>query len=203
MGVEESATSSDPAAVAVTRLIGAAQQGDAKAAAELLPLVYEHLRQLARQRMAGQPADHVLQATALVHEAYLRLVGGKRIDFAGRSHFFFAAADAMRRILIDHARARGRLKRGGGGRRLPLNNVLELATDDRRTAEILALDEALSRLQEQSPDVAAMVRLRFYGGLSIEETAAALGVSPRTVKRDWTFARAWLLRELSDDHDEK
>ena len=186
-------------AAEVTRLIGAARGGDAQAADQLLPLVYEQLRQLARQRMASQPADHTLQATALVHQAYLRLVGGKQIDYAGRSHFFFAAAEAMRQILIDHARARAAPKHGGGRRRLQIQSVLDLAAaDEARIPEILALDEALSRLQQQSPDTAAMVRLRFYAGLSVDETAQALGVSPRTVKRDWTFARAWLLRELND-----
>jgi RNA polymerase sigma factor (TIGR02999 family) len=182
----------------VTLLLDAARGGDAQAADQLLPLVYDQLRQLARRRMATEAVDHTLQATALVHQAYLRLVGGGRIDYAGRSHFFFAAAEAMRQILIDHARARAAGKRGGGRRRLPINNVLDLATDEARLPEILALDDALSRLQEQSPQTAAMVRLRFYAGLSVDETAQALGVSSRTVKRDWTFARAWLLRELND-----
>jgi RNA polymerase sigma factor (TIGR02999 family) len=185
------------AAPDVTRILDAARRGDARAAGQLLPLVYEHLRGLARQRMAAQSASHTLQATALVHEAYLRLVGDDGARFADRSHFFFAAAQAMRQILVDHARARGALRRGGGRGRVPLNSVLDLAAEE-RFDEFLSLDEALSRLQQVSPEVAEMVRLRFYAGLSIEEAAGALGVSPATVKRDWTFARAWLLRELGD-----
>jgi len=181
----------------VTRLLDAAGRGDAKAANELLPLVYEQLRQLAAARMALQPSEHTLQATALVHEAYLRLVGSTSINFAGRRHFFFAAAQAMRQILIDHARANGSSKRGGERRKLPLNNVLDLM-GPQQLPQILDLDEALSRLEKEAPDVVAMVRLRFYGGLSIEEAAETLGVSPSTIKRDWTFARAWLLRQLEE-----
>lgn len=182
-----------------TTLVAAAGAGDPRAASELLPLVYDQLKELARQRMASERADHTLQATALVHEAYLRLAGGADIPWSGRTQFFFAAAEAMHRILIDHARARGQIKRGGGRKRLPIN-VLDLA-DDEQLPEILALDEAISRLEQVSPSVAAVVRLRFYGGLTIDETAAALGISPRTVKREWTYARARLFRELSEDDD--
>jgi RNA polymerase sigma factor (TIGR02999 family) len=181
-----------------TRLLDEAQQGDASAAAKLLPLVYEKLRSLAQKRMKSERAGHTLQATALVHEAYLKLVGNQDIRWSGRSHFFLAAAEAMRRILIDHARARGGPKRGGTRKRVPMNNVLDLAIEE-RFPEFLAVDEAISRLQKESPDLAQMVRLRFYGGLSVDETAHVLGVSASTVRRDWTYARAWLKRQLADE----
>jgi RNA polymerase sigma factor (TIGR02999 family) len=183
---------------ALTRLLAGARDGDARAAAELFPLVYTQLRNLARRRMAEERAGHTLQATALVHEVYLKLIGPERAGpWAGRGQFFFAAAEAMRQILIDHARKRRGLKRGGGRRRVPLG-VLDLAADG-PGEEILALDEAVLRLEQESPDVAAVVRLRFYAGLSVEETAEALGISPRTVKREWTYARARLCRELGYD----
>jgi RNA polymerase sigma-70 factor, ECF subfamily len=180
-----------------TELLEKAQQGDSHAAGQIFPMVYDELRALARRRMEGERCEHTLQPTALVHEAYVRLVGGKGIHFANRRHFFFAAAQAMRSILIDHARAKSGPKRGGR-RRIPLNDVLDLACED-ASEEILALDEAISRLEETSPTVGAVVRLRFYGGLSVEETASALGLSPRTVKREWTYARAALFRALQDD----
>ncbi len=159
--------------------------------AELLPLVYDELRRLARHRMAGENAGHTLQATALVHEAYLRL-GGADAKFASRAHFFHLAATAMQRILVEHARGRGRIKRGGGMRRLP-GNVLDLAAAP-DSEEILALDDALRRLDVESPQSAAVVRLRFFAGLSVDETAESLNISPRSVNREWTFARAWLFR---------
>jgi RNA polymerase sigma factor (TIGR02999 family) len=183
----------------ITRLLCGARDGDGRAAAELFPLVYAELRTLARGRMGDERAGHTLQATALVHEVYLKLMGPERAaPWSDRRQFFFAAAEAMRQILIDHARARAGLKRGGGRKRVPLG-VLDLATDEEQIPEILALDEAVSRLEQVSPDVAAVVRLRFYAGLSVEETAEALGVSPRTVKREWTYARARLFRELGYD----
>ena len=178
----------------VTRLFSGARNGDPQAAAKLFPIVYEQLRLMARQRMANEKPGHTLQATALVHEVYLKLLAEGGAPCASRSQFFFAAAEAMRHILIDHARARGSLKRGGERKRVPLG-ILDLATDE-QILEILALDEALSRLEKESPDVAAVVRLRFYAGLSVEETADVLGISPRTVKREWTYARARLFREL-------
>ncbi len=181
-----------------TRLLDEAQQGDASAVARLLPLVYEELRSLARQRMASERVGHTLQATALVHEAYLKLVGNQDIRWSGRGHFFFAAAEAMRQILIDHARARGGPKRGGDRKRVAMNNVLDLAMEE-RFGEFLAVDEAISRLEKESPDLAQVVRLRFYGGLSVDETAHVLGVSASTVRRDWTYARAWLMRQLTDE----
>jgi RNA polymerase sigma factor (TIGR02999 family) len=162
---------------------------------ELLPAVYDQLRELARHRLSQESAGHTLQATALVHEVYLRLQGG--LQFTSRAHFFRTAAEAMRRILIEHARGKGRVKRGGGAKPVPLN-VLDLAaTPD--AEEILAFDDAIRRLEEQTPSAAAVVRLRFYAGLSVDETAETLGVSPRTVDREWSYARAWLFRVLRDD----
>ena len=181
----------------VTRLLN----GEAADAGRLLEVVYEQLRAIAQQRMVQERADHTLQATALVHEAYIRLVGDADVSWANRAHFFAAAAEAMRRILIEHARSRARQKRGGDGDgraaiRRPLN-VLDLA-QDQDPAQILMLDEAISRLSEQDPDAAQVVRLRFYAGLSVDETAAALGVSPSTVDREWAFARAFLHRALEE-----
>jgi RNA polymerase sigma factor (TIGR02999 family) len=187
---------SSPTPQSVTRLLYDVEQGDPHAANDLLPLVYEQLRSIARRQMADERAGHTLDATALVHEAYLRLMHDRTVGWAGRAQFFCAAAEAMRRILVEHARSRNRLKRGGGipRRRVPLS-VLELATEH-DPAQILALDDAVRRLEEQSPDLAAVVRLRFFAGLSIEETAEALGMSARSVKRDWSYARAWLFRVL-------
>ncbi len=181
----------------LTRLLGEAAGGDSHAAQELLPLVYEQLRELARRRMTDERAAHTLQATALVHEAYLRLVGNRQVPWSGRAHFFAAAAEAMRRILIDHARAHRGPKRGNGQRPVPLS-VLDLAVAD-QSAEILSLDEAVSRLEAVSGDLAQVVRLRFYAGLSVEEAAEVIGVAPRTVERRWAAARAWLFRELEYD----
>jgi RNA polymerase sigma factor (TIGR02999 family) len=168
--------------------------GKQAAAAELLPLVYDQLRALAQQRMMQERPGHTLQATALVHEAFLKLVGPREIPWAGQAHFYAAAAEAMRRILVDHARTRHREKRGGKGERVLLN-VLDLANTE-NSEEILALDEALCRLEQQEPEVGEVVRLRFFAGLSVDQTAESLGVSPRTVDRRWKFARAWLFREL-------
>ena len=160
--------------------------GDAAAVDALLPLVHAELQRLARSYMRRERGDHTLEPMALVHEAYVRLIGGASIPLSSRAHFFFAATEAMRRILIDHARARGGPKRGGGRRRVPLSSVLDLAAAEEDLPQILALDEAVSRLEQVSATVAAVVRLRFYAGLSVEETAVAMGVSPRTVKREWT-----------------
>lgn len=164
----------------------------------ILPLVYDQLRSIAQQRMNEERSGHTLQATALVHEAYLRLIGDQPIAWAGRAHFFAAAAEAMRRILIEHARGRARLKRGGdestARKRLPLS-VVDLAGED-DPQEILMLDDAICRLEEEDPDAARVVRLRFYAGLSVDETAAALGTSPSSVDREWAYARARLHRLL-------
>lgn len=162
----------------------------------LVPLVYEELRVLARAQLRHEREDHSLQVTALVHEAYLRLLGGSHPPWNDRRHFFRAAAEAMRRILIEHARKRSRIKRGGGSVRVELSGVhLALEQDP---DQLLALDEAIRRLEEQDPKAADVVRLRFFAGLSVEETARATGLSERTVKREWAFARAWLYAALRD-----
>ncbi len=181
----------------VAQVLQQVSKGDPAAADDLLPLVYDQLRALAQQRMMLERPGHTLQATALVHEAFLKLVGPREIPWAGQAHFYAAAAEAMRRILVDHARGRNRDKRGGAARRVLLN-VLDLANTE-NSEEILALDEALSRLEQQEPDVGEVVRLRFFAGLSVDQTAESLGVSPRTVDRRWKFARAWLFRDLHAD----
>ena len=185
----------------VTRVLQRAGAGDDAAIDELLPLVYEQLRLTAQHRMAGERADHTLDATALVHEAYLRLVGDRRVPWQNRAHFYAAAAEAMRRILLDHAKARGRRKRGGGRKRVPLS-VADIA-DSWSFQETLSLDEALRRLMDRDPNIGRVVQLRFFTGLSIDDTAKALGVSAATVKRRWEFGRTWLYRELTRDknHD--
>ena len=185
----------------VTHLLQRAGDGDRSAMDELLPLVYEQLRRDAQLRMAGERSDHTLQATALVHEAYLRLVGERRVPWRNRAHFYAAAAQAMRRILLDHTKARGREKRGGGRRRVPLS-MADIA-DSWNFQETLSLDEALCRLEERDPAIGEVVRLRFFAGLSVEQTAEALGVSKATVKRRWEFGRTWLFRELKQGEDDE
>ncbi len=179
-----------------TQLLVEAGKGDQRAADALLPLVYDQLRAIARQRMKQERPEHTLQATALVHEAYLQLVSRQEVDWSCRAHFFAAAAEAMRLILLQHARDRGRIKRGGNRRRVAIN-VLELAADH-DSEEILALIEAIRHLEEQDAQLGQIVRLRFYAGLGIEDTAAALGLSQRTVKRRWRYARVWLYGQLTD-----
>jgi RNA polymerase sigma factor (TIGR02999 family) len=176
---------------------GARPAEDANPEADsLLPLVYDQLRAIARQRMAGERRDHTLQATALVHEAYLRLSARPDVPVEDAANFYAAAAEAMRRILIEHARAAGRDKRGGSRRRVgfPIH-VVDLAADV-DPEEILTLEDAIRRLEEDDPDVAKVVHLRFFAGLSVDETAAALGVSASSVDRDWAYARAWLRRAI-------
>jgi RNA polymerase sigma factor (TIGR02999 family) len=174
-------------------------QPDAGLASDWLAKVYKELRQKAQVYLNNERPGHTLNATALVHEAYLKLAGGtEEPEFEKTGHFFAAAAEAMRRILIDHARARLSEKRGGDARRLG-STVLENLSDvtvNQSPEKILALDEALSRFEEQDAEAAKVVRLRFFAGLDIEQTARAMGISPRTVKRHWQFARAWLYREL-------
>jgi RNA polymerase sigma factor (TIGR02999 family) len=172
----------------VTRLIDAAAAGNRLAAADLLPLVYDELRKLAAARMAAESPGQTLQPTALVHEAYLRLVGDQQFD--GRGHFFAAAAEAMRRILVNHARDRNRLKRGGGRARLELLDQANSLAEDPDL--ILSLDELLTRLGEEDATAARVAHLHLFGGLSVEETGAALGVSRAVAYRNWKYARAWL-----------
>jgi RNA polymerase sigma factor (TIGR02999 family) len=181
----------------VTRILSAIEQGDPRAAAQLLPLVYDELRQLAAQKMAQEAPGQTLQATALVHEAYLRLVDVERAQhWNSRGHFFAAAAEAMRRILVDAARGKHSLKRGAGHRRLALAeaNLLAPRIDD----DILAVNEALDRLAATDEEAAQLVKLRFFGGLTAEQAAEALGVSARTADRIWGYARAFLLKQLKD-----
>lgn len=163
----------------------------------LFPLVYEELRRLARRQLAGEAREHTLRTTALVHEAYIRLVDGSRIGPVERAYFFGAAARAMRQVLVDHARRRNAAKRGGGRAPLALGD-LDVSVDA-FAGELIDLDRALERLAELNPRHARVVECRFFGGLDVEQTAAVLDVSPRTVKSDWAFARAWLRRELEPD----
>jgi RNA polymerase sigma factor (TIGR02999 family) len=172
----------------VTCLLDAAGAGDRRAAADLLPLVYDELRQLAAARMAAEAPGHTLDATALVHEAYLRLVGDQHFD--GRGHFFAAAAEAMRRILVNHARDRQRLKRGGGRVRLELLDQAGSLAEDPDL--VLSLDELLTRLGDEDATAARVAHLHLFGGLSVEEAGAALGVSRAVAYRNWKYARAWL-----------
>lgn len=188
----------------VTRLIKAAGAGDPKAAESLLPLVYDELRRLAAAQLSKEPAGQTLQPTALVHEAYLRLVGGESIEWQGRGHFFAAAARAMRRILIDRARRHRAAKHGGDRARAELREDL-IADPTPGTGgagmDLLRLDAALARLEARDSRQAEIVLLRYFAGLSIEQTAEAIGVSTGTVKNDWVFARAWLRRELESITD--
>jgi len=179
----------------ITRILEAAQQGDPKAAEELLPLVYNELRRLAAYKMANEPPGQTLQATALVHEAWLRLGGDKQPAWQNRAHFFSAAAEAMRRILIDRARHRRAMRHGGGLQRVDLNEV-ELAAETKNDDELLAVSEALYKLTVEDPRKAELVKLRYFVGLTLEEAAQTLGISEPTAKRWWAFARAWLYREI-------
>ena len=183
----------------VTQMLARAGDGDPSVAEDLLPLIYDQLRGLARRQMANEPAGHTLQPTALVHEAYLRLIGDEPVSWNSRGHFYGAAAQAMRRILIERARKHGRVKHGGDRQRVGLN-IAEQFNEASRT-NLLAIDEALSRLQAEHERPSEVVMLRYFAGLSEEETASALGVSRRTVQGDWKFARVWLLKQLRD-HDE-
>ena len=182
----------------VTRLLDAAAAGDGRAAADLLPLVYDELRKLASAHLADEKPGQTLQPTALVHEAYVRLVGpDPDRDWGGRAHFFAAAAEAMRRILLDAARRKGRRKRGGGMARHVLDGIDLAATEN--SDDLLALDEALGRLAAADPQAAELVRLRFYAGLPIPEVARILGLAPRTADRTWAYARAWLHQAVAGE----
>ena len=184
----------------LTRVLAEAERGDPQAAARLASIVYEELRAMARQELAGERQDHTLQPTALVHEAYMRLTGGAEVSFENRAHFFGAAALAIRRVLVDHARRRGREKRGGGLQRVELVD-LELAStlpDD----ALLAMDDALHELEERSPTAARIVELRFFAGMTVVEVARALDTSVSTVERTWRVTRAWLRSRVEGDGDE-
>jgi RNA polymerase sigma factor (TIGR02999 family) len=184
----------------VTRILNAIERGEPQAAGELLPLVYDELRRLAAQQMAHEAPGQTLQPTALVHEAYLRLVDVEQAqNWNSRGHFFAAAAEAMRRILIEKARHKQRLRHGGDLRRIDLDEADALAQspDD----DLLALDEALTRLAARDPARAELVKLRFFGGLTMPEAAQALGISLATAERYWTFARTWLYAELADKEE--
>ncbi len=178
----------------VTRLLSEVTAGNAAAIDELAPIVYDELRRRAASYLRRERPEHTLQPTALVHEAYLRLVDQKKVDWKGRTHFVAVASEALRRILIDHARGKGRVKRGAAFRRVTLEGVA--APDDARDVDIVDLDAVLARLSELDPRASKVVELRFFGGLTEAEAAEALGVSPRTVRGDWAMARAWLQREL-------
>lgn len=178
----------------VTRILNRAEQGDPKAGDELLPLVYDELRKLAAHRLSREAEGHTLQPTALVHEAWLKLVGPGPTTWNNRGHFFAAAAEAMRRILIDRARKRGRHRHGHGLHRINLDEVDVAITSDDET--LLLVDEALTKLAAEAPEKAKLVKLRYFAGLSIEAASRALGIAPATAKRHWAFARAWLFTEL-------
>lgn len=183
------------ATYSVTRLLDEAKNGDASALERLIPLVYTELHQIARRHMVGEHPDHTLQPTALVHEAFLRLVGGATISFENRSHLLRATSQAMRHVLVDHARARNAAKRGSG-LLVTLDDGVGEAGQVEPAIDMLVLDDALTRLAAAEPRWAQVVELRFFGGLEVPEVAEALGVSTATVKRDWRFAKAWLAREL-------
>jgi RNA polymerase sigma-70 factor (ECF subfamily) len=179
----------------VTQLLAQLRAGDRDAESKLMPLVYVELRRLAAYYMRGERADHTLQPTALVHEAYIRLIKLKKVDWQSRSHFFATAATAMRRILVDYARAHGAHKREGLRDAISLDEALVVSPA--RSSQLLALDDALDRLAKLDARKGKIVELRFFGGLSEEETGTVLGISARTVKRDWQFARAWLYNEVN------
>jgi RNA polymerase sigma factor (TIGR02999 family) len=184
----------------VTRILSAMQQGDRQAAEQLLPLVYAELRQLAAQKLAHETPGQTLQPTALVHEAYLRLLGGETPStWEGRGHFLAAAAEAMRRILIDIARRKQTVKHGGDRQRVSLEEFHRVSESP---DDLLAVDEALTRFASEEPDKAELVKLRFFAGLSTPEAAAALGISVATAERWWAFARVWLLSELQGDEED-
>ena len=187
-----------PSANDTTALLAAIRSGDQDARERLLPLVYRELHRIASSYMRRERPDHTLQPTLLIDEAFLKLIGNTEVEWQNRAHFVAVAATAMRRILIDHARAHNAEFRGGGQRKVELDGVADFARY--QNVDLLALDEALNQLAGLEPRQAKVVELRFFGGLSVEETAGALGTSPRSVKRDWALARIWLYRRLFGDH---
>ena len=185
----------------VTALLMELTNGNREAASELMPIVYDELRKLAGRYMRRERTDHTLQATALVHEAYLKLVQQQEANWQSRAHFFGIAAQVMRHILIDHARGHTSEKRGGGKRPVPLEEGLIFTPE--KSLELLRLDESLQRLAELDPRQGRVVELRFFGGLTVEETADVLGVSPKTVKREWSMAKAWLHGDMKRSHGDQ
>lgn len=181
----------------ITNLLVKWREGDQAALEELMPLVYGELHRLAARHLRRERAGHTLQATALVHEAYLRLLGERGVSWQNRAHFYAIAARRMRHILVEHARSRDAAKRGGGQYKLSLSKVDRFAP--RGDVNLLALDEALERLEWIDPQKSRVIELRYFGGLTIEDTAEVLGISPATVKREWSMARAWLRREISNE----
>jgi RNA polymerase sigma-70 factor, ECF subfamily len=182
----------------ITLLLSSLSRGDPQAASELIPMVYDELRRLAASYMRRERPDHTLQATALVHEAYVKLLEQRSVDWQSRAHFFGIAAQLMRRILIDHARSHLRQKRGGENQKVSLDGALVFS--EQQSAEMLAVDESLQRLEKVDPRQARVVELRFFGGLNVEEIAEILKVSDKTVKRDWSVARAWLYADMKKSH---
>lgn len=180
----------------VTRILNAIEQGNAGAADQLLPVVYDELRSLAAQKLSYEPPGQTLQATALVHEAYLRLIGTENQSWDSRGHFFKAAAEAMRRILIENARRKKAYKRGGNHKRVDLTGSFLDKNDNVDLDEIIALDEALDKLEKKDKLKADLIKLRFYAGLTIEQSAKSLGISLTSAKTYWAYSRAWLLREV-------
>ena len=179
----------------VTELLVALSGGNRAVVDELTPLIYQELKRMAGSQLRRERPGHTLQATALVHEAYLKLVDQRQVTWQNRAHFFGVASQIMRRVLMDYAKSQKREKRGGGAHKTSLDEALVVAED--RASDLIQIDEALARLEELDPRQAKVVELRFFGGLSVEETAEAMGISAPTVKREWAMARAWLHRELS------
>ena len=188
----------EPSPTDVTILLSELTRGNQQAVEQLVPLVYCELKRLANGYMRRERPDHTLQPTALVHEAYLKLVEQRSTNWQSRAHFFGIAAQMMRRILIDHARGHLREKRGGGQRAVPIDDALAFAPE--HSLELIKLDESLERLAQLDPRQARIVELRFFGGLSVEQTAEMLGISEKTVKRDWSVAKAWLHGDLKANH---
>jgi len=195
--MDERNQDSDPAGI--TALLQQIKQGDAAAESLLMPLIYQQLRAIARKQMGRERPDHSLQATILVHDAFLQLVGNSQIDWSNRAHFFALASRAMRRMLIDHARAAHAQKRPGARQKVELESALVFV--EGQATDLLALDEALARLAEWDPRQSRVVEMHFFGGLGFDEIAEVLGISDRTAKRDWAMARAWLYRQLSKQQD--
>ncbi len=183
----------------VTQLLKDASDGNRQAFDQLLPLVYDELRRLAQSQLRSERAEHTLQATALVHEAYVRMVDLTRVQWRDQAHFFSVASQAIRRVLIDHARARGAQKRAGDRQQLSLDESLAITAD--ASANLLELDEALDRLAQQHPEKATVVEMRFFGGLTNDQVAEVLDITTRTVERHWAYAKAWLFREIGEGRD--